>query len=534
MRGLLTTAVSLVLLGAGNRAAAQTSVTTTGNGVCIQLPVIGQTCLSLPALPGNSSGAATPSVPVGAIPTATEPAPTTATPDEGVADSAAQKGGDSAPDYSGLQLHLFHFPDIRLEAIPQAKVPYLSVNNPAQDGDNEWIVPYSQESGSVTAATAMRRSWQRFEDRYYWRAMVELNNPSLYITNCIINFNTGLQTKQLSARVTVSPSEVGRDPLIDNKYPFTQPDTLALDSYYPFPQVSNADYCSGLSPNLIPEIPVMYLPGVCFTIFGSPTGICIEGSKTNTTNPLAPAPIMFNDGLARQRIVNAIKKAHTDYLKEYQSDIVNSLFNTNNKYFFPLPWRSLIPNDGAVIAPLMNQNVSVRPMTDLANLVKQTYQGEDKSKLFALNSFPYYFQSLYRSPTLSLHLLPRRKDVLNSPPGVWLFEEYKRTLPVTNLPFQEQFGYTTFFEAYNELRVTLLPEDFTAKLMHPILYYATGVLQDLTGYSVILPQPMRIPEYMAGLPFAGPQGRYDWKSVPEGYQIPRVKGQPLFDYEAVR
>lgn len=533
MRRISTIGVGLALLG-GGAVAADTSVTVSGQGICAELPIIGKQCLNLPATPSSASSAATPAIPTGAIPGGSQSLPSAPAPDEATANTSAQSGGNSAPDYSSLNQYLFHFPDLRLETLPKGKVPYLSVNDTKLSGDNEWIVPYSQESGSITAATAMRRAWQRYEDRYYWRAMVELNNPTLYFTNCIVNMNMGLQTKQVTTRVTVAPGEVGRDQKIDGTYPFNQPDTLALDSYLPFPQVSNSDYCSGLQPNLVPEIPFMYLPGVCFTVFGVPTGFCMEGSKANILNPAAPAPIYFDEAQARTRVANAVKVAHAQYLKDYQQDVLNALFNKNNRYFFPLPWRSMLPGDGAIIAPIMNQSVTVQPFTNLATLVKQTYQGDQQTKLFALNSFPYYFQSVYRSPTLSLHLLPRRKDVLTSPPGVWLFEEYKRTLPPTNLPFQEQFGYTTFFEAYNELKVTLLPEDLGAKFLRPILYYATGVLQDLTGYSVILPQPMRIPEFSAGLPFAGPQARYDWKSVPEGYAIPRVKGEPLFDYEAIK
>lgn len=191
-----------------------------------------------------------------------------------------------------------------------------------------------------------------------------------------------------------------------------------------------------------------------------------------------------------------------------------------------------MPGDGAVIAPVMNQTVSLKPITDLANSVRQKYQSQNDTKLFALNSVPYYFQSVTRSPTLSLHGLPNRADVLTSPPGVWLFEEYKRTLPVTNLPYQERFGYTSFFMAYNEVKATTLPESPTAKALRPIVYHATGIIQDVFS-SYPLPQPMRIPEYMAGLPYAGVQTRYDWKSVPEGYGIPRVTGEPVLNYEQV-
>lgn len=507
---------------------------------------------SLPTTPGPVNP-----LPAGSATTGELPAPNI--PDAAQVGQAGKDGGGDKPDYSGLTTYLFHFPDIRLETLAKGKIPYLSVMNTAvmaehqkhlaecqqarqqQGGDTsacppfEWIVPYSLASGSVTAATGLRRAWQRFEDRYYWRAVVQLNNPAMYLSNCLINLNVGLQTQEPAVRITVAPGDVTSQAKLTNKYPFNTFDNqLYLDSYLPFPQVENTDYCSGLSFNFIPEIPFMYLPGTCFTFLGAPTGICLEGDKSNAVNPLAPAPLYFNMPEAQNRVRQAVEKAQTTYLTEYQSDVVKALFNTKNKYFFPLPWRSLVPGDGAVIAPLMNTAISPKPFTDLAKLVSDLYKDDKDTKLYALNSYPYYFQSVYRSPTLDAHLLPKRYDVLGTPPGVWLFEEYKRLLPVTNLPFQEQLGYTTFFEAFNEFKTTLLPELTYAKFLRPVLYYASGNLYDLVYQTVIpLPQPMRVPQYSAGLPYAGVQSHFDWKSVPEGYQIPRVKGTPLFDYGAV-
>jgi hypothetical protein len=532
MRPLLTAGVTALLLSSGAQASAP--VTISKEGVCPHLPslpfVPTLPCLKLPTLPGLG-GTPQPAAPSGAIPHA-GPLPQPPSVNGQAAGNAAKAGGETAPDYSALTRYLFHFPDIRLETWPKGKVPYLAVSDTKKAGENEWLVPFSQEAASVTAATSIRQAWQRFEDRYYWRANVALNNPAFYMTNCLVDLSTGLRTNKVNSKVTVLPNEVVTHKNINGKYPFNSPETIQMDSHFPWPQVGKDDYCTDLNLNLLPEIPFMYLPGVCFSVFGAPTGVCIQGDRSNITNPLAPAPLYFNVGEARKRVANAVKKAHTDYLKEYQEDVVGALFNKKNAYFFPLPWQSLVPGQGAVVAPIMNQSVTPKPVTDLANLIRQNYQGQNDTRLYALNSSPYLFQSTSRSPTLSLHALPTRKDVLTSPPGVWLFEEYKRTLPVTNLPFQERIGYTTFFMAYNEMKVALLPEGLAEKVLRPMLYQATGILQDVF-YAVPLPQPMRIPEYVAGLPYAGVQTRYDWKSVPEGYGIPRVTGEPLINYEQV-
>lgn len=42
-----------------------------------------------------------------------------------------------------------------------------------------------------------------------------------------------------------------------------------------------------------------------------------------------------------------------------------------------------------------------------------------------------------------------------------------------------------------------------------------------------MPAPMLIEPFVAGLPYTGPQTRFSWVSVAEGYEVPRVQGNPL-------
>jgi hypothetical protein len=225
--------------------------------------------------------------------------------------------------------------------------------------------------------------------------------------------------------------------------------------------------------------------------------------------------------------IDPLFRTHTKF---WTVSVIAALFNKKNPYFFALPWKTLAPGDGAVIAPVMNSNVSPKPFIDLAQYVQNSFKGQKGTQIYALNSYPYYFQSSWRSPTLSAHLLPGRHDALGSPPGLWVFEEFKRILPPTNPLYQERMGYTTFFQVFNTWHTTTLPEPVSAKPLRPITYFATGIIQNLPSGTVVLPQPMLIPPYLVGLPFAGMQAHYDWRSVPEGYSIPRVKGQPAFDY----
>ena len=111
----------------------------------------------------------------------------------------------------------------------------------------------------------------------------------------------------------------------------------------------------------------------------------------------------------------AVKRAHSSYFLDYQKDVVSALFDKKNPYFFGLPWKTLTPGDGAVVAPVMNYNVNPKPFTDLARLVQNAFRGKS-TQLYSLNSSPYYFQSTWRSPSLNAHLAPGRHDALSSPP----------------------------------------------------------------------------------------------------------------------
>jgi hypothetical protein len=504
----------------------------------------------LPPLPTSPSAPGLPASPAqpGALPTPSAPA-------SGALEHAKKNAGNEKPDYGGLQRYLFHFPDFRAGALPKGRVPYLSVTDtsllqahrenlaacqkaraeqkatdPSTCPKIEWSVPYSTEAASVSAATAMRAAWQRYEDRYYWNAMIELNNPVLYLTQCVVDLSSKLQTNKANLRVTVEKGDLPGSKLLEGRVPLSSYDNaLRLDSYLPWPQTKMADRCGGVNLNLIPDVPFLYLPGTCFSVFGVPT-FCLQGDRRYATNPAAPAPLYFNMNQAQQRVQRAVKRAHSSSFLDYQKDIVGALFNKQNPSFFGLPWKTLSPEGGAVVAPVMNYNVNPKPFTDLAQLVQNAFKGNKSTQLYALNASPYYFQSAWRSPSLGAHLLPGRHDALGSPPGLWAFEEFKRTLPPTTPASQERMGYTTFFQAFNTLHTTTLPEPAAARPLRPITYFATGIIKNFPAGTTVLPQPMRVPPYVAGLPFAAMQAHYDWRSVPEGYHIPRVKGQPAFDY----
>ena len=378
----------------------------------------------------------------------------------------------------------------------------------------EFTAPYSLDSATVEVATKLRAAWQRLEDRYYWRAMTRLNNPAMVLTHCSIDWKSGQQAEQAKITLNVDDSMVPQD--LAGKIPQQQPDDkMQLDRYGLFPQVPNTDYCHDLSLDLT----IMYLPGTC-VYFGAAKVFCIQGDQASL-NPLAPNPIGFRNDLAVERIKKAVQEANTDYLKDYGQDVLGALTPTDT--FFPLLWSSL---SDAVVAPTMRLQPNLTFLKDKAQEAANHLGG-----VFQGTAYPYYLQGLIGpAAPLKVHLLPRMNDVLGvpNPPGVWKLEEFKRRFPVNNPLIYGRFGYTNLFQAWNEVRPRLLPEPAEAKPLRQMIYMASGGNIYLPNpVPVSMPAPMLIDAYAAGLPYGGPQTRFSWVSVAEGYQVPRVSGQPL-------
>ena len=47
---------------------------------------------------------------------------------------------------------------------------------------------------------------------------------------------------------------------------------------------------------------------------------------------------------------------------------------------------------------------------------------------------------------------------------------------------------------------------------------------------VPIPAPVLLKEFAAGLAYAGVQTHFTWQSVPEGYEVPKVRGVPPVNY----
>lgn len=410
---------------------------------------------------------------------------------------------------------VFSFPDLRLGTLPKGKTPFLEVRS----NDGTWTVPFSTVDASRTAATKLRRAWQRFEERAYWRAHTELNNLTAVPTLCLAGLGAGrLEPKLENARVTVSSSDVPAS--LRGKVNISEPNPrLHLDAYLPLPQVPPADFCDDLT--LSPRL--MYLPGGCTYLLGKKV-LCLNGS-TRATGPGA-SPLWFDDAEAGRRVASALKRVAASYAPQYARDVVAAL-STNG--LAVLPWASLAPGGGAFLAPVANGNVDPTPVLNLADRAGRALGG-----LHALTSRAYFLRPPGSAAVLRAHLAPGRTDVLASPPGVWAFEAFKRELPPASLPVYERVGYATFFQAWSEFETLLLPTLTAARPLRTLTFHAVALdtYLSLAGVKVV-PVPIGIPVPPYLIPYAGPRTTFTWASVPEGYEVPRVKGAPAFDYRGV-
>lgn len=387
----------------------------------------------------------------------------------------------------------------------------------------QFQVPYSMADETVRVGKDMRQAWQRLEDRYYWRAMLNLNNPAMYISHCLIDFGQNREADKpetiINTNDSMYPKELaGKIPQQDIK------DKLRMDSYSILPNVPNSDYCDGV--NL--DFTIMYLPGTCIYL-GSSKLFCIEGDQ-ETLNPLAPKPIGFLYEEALNRVRAATGHAEQEYQKQYQQDILQAIKPTAK--FFPLLWDTML--SGALIAPAQTLLPDSPLLTALTQ--KAVAAGNQLDGVFKATAPVYYAQGLTSNAVtlpLRVHVLPGKKDVLvnPNPPGVWKLEEFKRTFPQEPSAIYERFGYTNLFSAWTRPTVKLLPEPLEAKPLRQMIYMATGANVYLPNFvPVPMPAPIWIKEFGAGLPYAGLQTHFTWHSVAEGYEVPQVSGVPPVDY----
>lgn len=465
-----------------------------------------------------------------------------------------------------------------------------------------WKVPYSTLSATQEKARLIRKAWQRFEERYYWHVINRLNNPAFYVAYCWLGLKGGdLNPPLPEARPSVDlgsvPESVPGDSAfrqrlvngLGSKAPAAS-GSHALDVYYPLPQVGKDDFCDDLSLQLLP---IMYIPGFCLDLPQLGFSWCTPGYDQDQ-------PLWFNDDEAQRRVNDGIAHAIAKYYPDYQSEVAQiamtptlpSSIDPSRWYVYaPFPWKTHLLSGGAVVAPVVKDLTNPAQMAsqiaqevqNISNLVMQArglvpaevqpslvaYFAQDVLGLAGypglstirdtltrlLGGLDQTALSLSRTALGAADLANKlknergyfREEVGTGAPGAFPLEEIKRWYPIGSLPIQERFGYSSWFEVWNQIEATVVPTPKDAMgafglLQRTLLYWWIPVrikislipsppFVSISG-SLDIPKPKPIPPYV--LPFAAERTYWGWENVPEGYPLPKVKGTPLlpkgFDY----
>ncbi len=156
-------------------------------------------------------------------------------------------------------------------------------------------------------ARDLRKAWQRFEERYYWRVITELNNPAFWFAYCAV----GLKGPDLMPSAEIAdilvPSEA-LDPALKGKLPadtswgkWASAGKHRLENYYPVPQIPREDFCDDLGMNLLP---IMYIPGF---------KVLVQGQEIFRTPGYPSKPLWFNEAEANARVERAMRHVWERY-----------------------------------------------------------------------------------------------------------------------------------------------------------------------------------------------------------------------------
>ncbi len=199
-----------------------------------------------------------------------------------------------------------------------------------------------------------------------------------------------------------------------------------------------------------------------------------------------------------QRLQRASETSLSQYLPEYWGDVLTSI-GTNLP--FALWWESPFPDGGAVIAPVFS--LTPKP-AQYAGLVQDP---RDTAYYFDGRYVPFGF------PDLPVPYAPGEASAQH--PGIPQLEERKRQLERATLLEYQQFGFSSFFMVHGGYEDTLF---FKLERGPYLLTFCFSLIP----FGIFPNYPIPVPGFIPQLPKAFTA----FETVPEGYGVPRVKGQP--------
>jgi len=458
-------------------------------------------------------------------------------------------------------------------------------NESTQGKTYEWQLPASTLEGTREVARDLLLAWQRLEERTYQHVLHKLNymfgvSELLCLAKKAVwgafqnqmKLNPRLPEVSTSAIPSYFP-EGYRPGLPERQAAASTAFRMDWYSYY-YAQsfrVHPDDFCDRLGDGILPI--ALFIPG--FKV--------VLGDAELFKSPGYPWPFIWDRDEFEHRARVAIEDAASNYLTDYIKDAAQvvstprpnpSNFNLGSlngffeglargdvaagadpKIYIPTFWTAHEVGAGVVTTPVISPIPKADLLTNLqktVDAVNQANLGEDK-----LNAakWPYYlnaFNGLTKRLGLQMSLpsvgtgalealkslagLQYRSNIVR---GIWPLEEIKRWFPPTLPQIHEALGYSTYFQVFAKPELTILPDpgaepkgDYAMNVfLHSIHLWNIAFIIDLScGIPpCIYPDPLSIfpiPIAPYVIPYAGPRYYWDWVSIPDGYPIPRVKGEP--------
>jgi len=458
------------------------------------------------------------------------------------------------------------------ERVPRGEYPYVTVYRHASDPENrkEAYLPASTLGGTRAVARDLRRAWMRYEERYYWSAMLALDAPVAPARCAALRLSKGFWLPHLKLNpskppvvTSVGPSFVGRGLLEKLSAKWRDPlssKLLRLDRYSYFwaglPGVDPDDFCDVVDEHQVDYfIPVYFIPAVkaCNVEFN----ICIS-------NPSYPDPdLIYWDGV-RKRLRYSFDRAAGKYYQDYKDDVaaalrprgsLESLSAGEVEVFVPTAWSGPELGMGAIVSPVVQEPGVGAAVAAVRRVVEEIRGARYKDEKLEAAKWAYFAPSLESLATrlgVSLPALPSASSTALSAlqgedyrdsrfRGIWPLEELKRWFPPAPPEVEEALGYASYFQVYSRLDATVLPDPdafdnaaqrIAAMAMRSLHFWVVPVivyysLDGSVSVEVDMPNIHAIPVAPYLLPYAGSRTYWDWVSVPESYPVPRQLGDPV-------
>lgn len=220
--------------------------------------------------------------------------------------------------------------------------------------DGTWRLPYSSTLATQEAAGKLKRAWERFEDRYFWRTVTDLNNPTYWLPFCLLGLGFNSFTQGGRPPKDFIPQE-GLPPEVGNSFSQEILDlvstfkknyagNLGLSGLTGFSGEREAEenylpesYGQFRKPLYLPFIPSIAPSQFCdnlpikFPIFHIPaTEVRACGVPVWSSPDYPDRPWVFDQGEADRRIQDAMAHAYARYYPDYLLDALVALLPFSN------------------------------------------------------------------------------------------------------------------------------------------------------------------------------------------------------------